>query len=964
MAEQVIVEQRKGMLATCLVSSEISSPLLAPEDAPVNGGRAPLSAAVVNLHKTNQAVAPVSVVPLRWRASSHVRPQQDAEAECEEPDADGSHLTVVTQRGPIHKASGDCYKQVSPSVGAVRPNMSARVTGPYFSGGKSENAGRPGTNAALSQRPWSLSQPRIDNTLQRPNERSSSETQNGDRVSARRKLRRRHSSNVQGNNNTNNLAKLDGSTENKPNSSPPGAVDGVRSAAGLNGSLIPVRLTDLERPFAKQGQVSVRSKQSGAKSARIRQKIVNLSLCKYSLLRVIAEEQGFKTQETEEELEKNQFNLIWSDTVLPLTRLVRMASWQRTNHFPSMYLLCRKGHLGITLGKMRKLLPSHFLFYPRTWSLRSDRHQFSRFMMALRAKRVSKFFILKPNSGCQGRGIVISRDPLNAVEDLDNYIVQEYVTRPLLLEGRKFDLRVYVLLTSIRAPSIFMFKDGLVRLCAELYEKPTDSNARNACKHLTNYAVNKHNPEYVFNDDVANGNVGNKRNFKFLNEWLESSGKRPEDFWEAVAHLICKTILVAQPQIANVYNSCFPRQNDGYNCFELLGFDILIDHKMKPWLMEVNHTPSFCTDTPLDYEIKHSLVKEVWSIIDVKATDKKYVEKKEREGFMQRVMRQPIAAQNVTGVKGADGNDTASSSSMPATVYPQQQQQQISNIIASLPVGTQDQAMEMVKLIEERRAREDSKLCNFQRIYPTTNAAHQLIYEAILAQARTQCVSPRPAWVSSPTPASPQAIEERSRRFDASSVGFATPQRITPAVMSVRDRSNLPTPSESATDSLNLPSNSSTLSRGQQMQKLCEEMRQTQRHAKTTPRTAHVINHTLQNNGGAGNENQHSTDVPLNSPSSAEKATNSLAQERKRPVLARLSVMGDAEGPSRKLHVITARLTPCGPPNVISLDSSDTNTGRIEAMRSLQERLDQEAECEHSPSSGSADENSFGLDEE
>ncbi|RNC37666.1 putative tubulin-tyrsoine ligase-like protein, partial [Trypanosoma cruzi] len=100
-------------------------------------------------------------------------------------------------------------------------------------------------------------------------------------------------------------------------------------------------------------------------------------------------------------------------------------------------------------------------------------------MMALRAKRVSKFFILKPNSGCQGRGIVISRDPLNAVEDLDNYIVQEYVTRPLLLEGRKFDLRVYVLLTSIRAPSIFMFKDGLVRLCAELYEKPTDSNARN-----------------------------------------------------------------------------------------------------------------------------------------------------------------------------------------------------------------------------------------------------------------------------------------------------------------------------------------------------------------------------------------------------------------------------------------------------------------------------------------------------
>ena len=36
-------------------------------------------------------------------------------------------------------------------------------------------------------------------------------------------------------------------------------------------------------------------------------------------------------------------------------------------------------------------------------------------------------------------------------------------------------------------------------------------------------------------------------------------------------------------------------------CFEILGMDVMIDNKLKPWLLEVNHTPSFCTDTPFDY---------------------------------------------------------------------------------------------------------------------------------------------------------------------------------------------------------------------------------------------------------------------------------------------------------------------------------------------------------------------------
>ena len=39
-------------------------------------------------------------------------------------------------------------------------------------------------------------------------------------------------------------------------------------------------------------------------------------------------------------------------------------------------------------------------------------------------------------------------------------------------------------------------------------------------------------------------------------------------------------------------------------CFEVLGMDVILDHKLKPYLLEVNHSPSFTTDTPLDAAIK------------------------------------------------------------------------------------------------------------------------------------------------------------------------------------------------------------------------------------------------------------------------------------------------------------------------------------------------------------------------
>ena len=51
---------------------------------------------------------------------------------------------------------------------------------------------------------------------------------------------------------------------------------------------------------------------------------------------------------------------------------------------------------------------------------------------------------------------------------------------------------------------------------------------------------------------------------------------------------IIKTLISAHPILKHNYRTCFPNHNKGSGCFEILGFDILLDKKLKPWVIEVS----------------------------------------------------------------------------------------------------------------------------------------------------------------------------------------------------------------------------------------------------------------------------------------------------------------------------------------------------------------------------------------
>ena len=123
------------------------------------------------------------------------------------------------------------------------------------------------------------------------------------------------------------------------------------------------------------------------------------------------------------------------------------------------------------LQQMQQLFPADYDFYPRTWLLPEQYHHFAAEAALLQQHRPPAaprpVFIVKPDEGSQGEGIYLITGPqgVGSVGLVRRAVVQEYVARPLLLERTKFDLRVYVLLASVRPLRLYICREGMARFC-------------------------------------------------------------------------------------------------------------------------------------------------------------------------------------------------------------------------------------------------------------------------------------------------------------------------------------------------------------------------------------------------------------------------------------------------------------------------------------------------------------------
>ncbi len=138
--------------------------------------------------------------------------------------------------------------------------------------------------------------------------------------------------------------------------------------------------------------------------------------------------------------------------------------------------------------------------------------------------------------------------------------------------------------------------------------------------HLTNYSINKKNENFVQNENSEQDDFGFKWSLGAFCKHLEQVGIDMNLLWSRINDVIIKTLICGEHHVTSAVKKNGMHRT---NCFELFGFDILIDSDLKPWLVEVNLSPSLATDSPLDMNIKSTLLTDVFNIVGVKRFDRK-----------------------------------------------------------------------------------------------------------------------------------------------------------------------------------------------------------------------------------------------------------------------------------------------------------------------------------------------------
>ncbi|KAI8124413.1 Tubulin polyglutamylase TTLL13P [Lucilia cuprina] len=348
---------------------------------------------------------------------------------------------------------------------------------------------------------------------------------------------------------------------------------------------------------------------------------------RYNLIGRIAKILGFKVVK-----ENKLWNILWTDSMPGVEIYKNMKRFQQINHFPGMMEICRKDLLSRNLNRMLKLYPKDYRIFPKTWIFPAD---YGEALNYANNHNKQKMYIIKPDAGAQGRGIWLTND-LKNVSPTERMICQTYISKPLLIDGYKFDLRVYALITSVDPLRIFVYNEGLARLATHKYVEPSMENSDNLYMHLTNYSVNRRNSQYELCDD---DDCGSKRNFGAINNWMRRHDYDAKEFWNRIDDIVIKTVLSAWPILKHNYHACFPTHDKIQACFEILGFDILVDSKLKPYVLEVNHSPSFHTNEVVDRQVKRPLIRDTLSLIGTVLADKRQILREDRKRIKQRLLK-------------------------------------------------------------------------------------------------------------------------------------------------------------------------------------------------------------------------------------------------------------------------------------------------------------------------------------
>ncbi|OHS94291.1 Tubulin-tyrosine ligase family protein [Tritrichomonas foetus] len=304
---------------------------------------------------------------------------------------------------------------------------------------------------------------------------------------------------------------------------------------------------------------------------------------------------GFEQTESE-----FQWNTSWGRQFV-INRYRGCKSWQKINHFAGAFLLGRKDYFHQRMQELKDRIGDKANFYPESYLLPKENNAFEK------VYKNKRLWIVKPSNSSRGRGIYLVDSEKTELPN-DEGIVQSYVERPLLITGRKFDVRLYALVTSIFPIRIYLHDSGLIRFATHKYDPRADPD--DVKTHLTNYALNKDDTDFVCCQEDGTETISDSKwSIPFFIEYCKSNGIDHEKLFKEFERVTVSTILAGMLTIQSHHARNVTHRHTSY---EQYGIDILVDENFHAYVLEINISPGMSGEgSKIDLDIKNRLMHDV-----------------------------------------------------------------------------------------------------------------------------------------------------------------------------------------------------------------------------------------------------------------------------------------------------------------------------------------------------------------
>ena len=178
-------------------------------------------------------------------------------------------------------------------------------------------------------------------------------------------------------------------------------------------------------------------------------------------------------------------------------------------------------------------------------------------------------------------------------------MIQKYLEKPLLYQGRKFDIRMWIMFMTNRENDVYIFKEGHLKATSLKYNP--DSN--DLFVHLTNYSVQKHNIHF------SKIEIGNEIPFYEFQRELDRKKTGInfiKDIYPKIVRIVRLTGGAAIQGKMNFMNI--------KNCFEIFGYDFILDENYKPYLLEINTNPGLEISSPLINQLLPRMIDDAFKL--------------------------------------------------------------------------------------------------------------------------------------------------------------------------------------------------------------------------------------------------------------------------------------------------------------------------------------------------------------